>query len=244
MIDFFGVETYNTLTDKIIPFYKKNDIIGKYHVPFGNMNNGYPITIGGVEFANVEVAYICAFFSKEDEKSVFIQNLIKNETNGMMCKRKYRKSSEFKIFGREDFDDSLWHFHFMLFLVWSKCLQNKEFAVLLKKIPQNYIIVENEPMKGDYAIWGCCNKEYNKICKDNSKKIKEINPQLKTSAIKELENEFRTNNYNIGIWKGRNCMGKILMSCRDALQNNTIPPIDYNLLTKSNIYWFGKQLFF
>lgn len=244
IIDFFNNESYDTSKIEVIPFYKKLDVIDGYQVPFSNMINGYPITVGGVEFANVEIAYICSYYSLNNEKCFEIQKLIQKESNGMMCKRKYRKSNELKKYGRKEFDESLWHFHFMWFLVWTKCMQNKEFCELLKKIPENYIIIENEPLKGDKAIWGCSNKEYNKICRENSKNIKKTELKLSKNEIKNKENMFRLKNYKIGVWKGRNCMGKILMACRDALINDYKPPINYEILNNSDIYWFGKKLIF
>ena len=42
----------------------------------------------------------------------------------------------------------------------------------------------------------------------------------------------------------KNNMGKILMMCKIALQNNTVPPIDYELLRAKKIYLFGKLLTF
>lgn len=42
---------------------------------------------------------------------------------------------------------------------------------------------------------------------------------------------------------GNNGMGKILTICKQALKQGTNPPIDYALLSKSNIYILGKRLF-
>ena len=131
MIDFSKYEVYDTSKQQVIPFYKKNDIINNMRLPFGNMNNGFPINIKGINFANVEIAYICGFFGNKDDKCIEIQKLLSCETNGMMAKRKYRKSEEYKIFGRKDFDESLWHYHWMLYLVWTKCTQNKELKIVL-----------------------------------------------------------------------------------------------------------------
>lgn len=39
-------------------------------------------------------------------------------------------------------------------------------------------------------------------------------------------------------------MGKILMLCKIALRNNTVPPIDYDLLREKKIYLFGELLTF
>ena len=49
---------------------------------------------------------------------------------------------------------------------------------------------------------------------------------------------------DVGCFVGENNMGKILMLCKIALRNNTVPPIDYELLRAKKIYLFGKLLTF
>ena len=49
---------------------------------------------------------------------------------------------------------------------------------------------------------------------------------------------------NVGSFVGENNMGKILMMCTIALQNNTVPLIDYELLRAKKIYLFGELLTF
>ena len=57
----------------------------------------------------------------------------------------------------------------------------------------------------------------------------------------------------MGMTKGRACrcrfarqnnIGKILMLCRDCIREGVEPPIDYDLLRRSNIYILGELLTF
>ena len=67
---------------------------------------------------------------------------------------------------------------------------------------------------------------------------------MKRKDLKQLIN-VETNKINdIGVWKGQNNIGKILMICRDCLIEGSEPEIDYDLLQQSNIYLFGKKLSF
>ena len=61
----------------------------------------------------------------------------------------------------------------------------------------------------------------------------------------ELLINIETNKLNnIGEWKGQNNIGKILMLCRDSIKEGLEPTIDYDLLNRSNIFLFGKQVVF
>ena len=67
---------------------------------------------------------------------------------------------------------------------------------------------------------------------------------MKRKDLKQLIN-VETNKINdIGVWRGQNNIGKILMICRDCLIAGSEPEIDYDLLQQSNIYLFGKKLSF
>jgi predicted NAD-dependent protein-ADP-ribosyltransferase YbiA (DUF1768 family) len=163
----------------------------------------------------------------------------------MMAKRQYRKGAEYKIHGRADFDESLWHFHFMLALVWKKCKCDRAFRNALLSLPKGCVIVENEPRKGDYPIWGCKNVELQAYLKEVEKNTKMNFSILSEKDKKDRIDSFRLANWNkIGIWKGYNAMGKILMECKQTIEESRQPCIDKELLNNSNIYWFGKKLSF
>ena len=61
---------------------------------------------------------------------------------------------------------------------------------------------------------------------------------LKPSNIKKKE---RNKINDIGIWSGVNCMGKILTICKWCLDNNTEPPIDYDLLNSKIFTCLAKS---
>lgn len=64
---------------------------------------------------------------------------------------------------------------------------------------------------------------------------------------KELEHliNVETNKIDdIGVWRGQNNIGKILMICKLCLESETEPDIDYELLNKANIYLLGHILRF
>ena len=49
---------------------------------------------------------------------------------------------------------------------------------------------------------------------------------------------------NVGIFRGQNNIGKILMICRDCIKRGIEPDIDLDLLRSKNIFILGKQLTF
>ncbi len=64
---------------------------------------------------------------------------------------------------------------------------------------------------------------------------------------KELEHliNVETNKIDdIGVWRGQNNIGKILMIYKLCLESETEPDIDYELLNKANIYLLGHTLRF
>jgi len=64
------------------------------------------------------------------------------------------------------------------------------------------------------------------------------------AKLKEAKQKVYCRINNLGTWKGQNAMGKILMMCKIAIENNTEPPIDNKLLNEKKIYWFGEKLEF
>ena len=139
----------------------------------------------------------------------------------------------------------------MLYVVWQKVRQNKAFSALLKRIHNNYTIIENsthqKAKKGEKdtsKFWGAKNKEL-----EDKRDIAEYyemvkNYDKKKAIIAVLKMQARNNISNFGIWKGVNCMGKILTICKNCLEKGTEPPIDYELLRSKNIYLLGQLLTF
>lgn len=48
----------------------------------------------------------------------------------------------------------------------------------------------------------------------------------------------------VGVFRGKNVMGKILMACRDALRSGSEPQIDYALLREKRINLLGHLITF
>ncbi len=64
-------------------------------------------------------------------------------------------------------------------------------------------------------------------------------------AIKREQDKMRLGEWaTIGVFKGQNLMGKILMTCKQALEQGTEPPIDYALLQDAHINLLGRELTF
>ena len=93
-------------------------------------------------------------------------------------------------------------------------------------------------------VWGCKNTEW----KEAHSKIKQnAEVQLFGKSKKEINSQIM-NDLNkidyIGIYKGKNIMGKILTICRDCLLYGEEPSINYELLKSKHIHILGKELIF
>lgn len=95
---------------------------------------------------------------------------------------------------------------------------------------------------GTRLIWGCSNWELIKVRKELSKELSEKHSHLKKKDLKKLLNIELNKVRNVGLFEGQNNMGKILMICRDCLQNGTEPQIDLNLLASKGIYILGEKI--
>lgn len=243
---FEKVEIYDTSNIDVVAFLKKDDIYNGWSLNFGNMNGGFPIKIFVYVFPTVEHAYIASAFGNNNEKCVGIQNCILREPSAMFAKRRFRQNASLKEYMRSDFDDSQWHYNFMLWLVWQKCQQHQSFSDILLKIPENYIIIENDSRHGECPLWGCNNTEANHNYRLKRKILKK---ECSASGCSKKEfsercSKLRMDLMQTGIWIGKNIQGKILMECRKALLHNTEPDIDYVSLNNADIYMFGKKLEF
>ena len=208
------------------------------------MCQGYPFNVCGEQFLNSECAYISGMFSQNTPKAIEIQKELQKSDNGYEAKKAIRRKYEQVGLSRTDWNT--YNVQWMLFVVWQKVTQNKEFAEKLKKIPPYAIIVENSTFqKGETAtFWGMKNEA-----------IKDAIPIFETAAEVEsftakkrdkekAKMEARNSVNHIGTWEGVNCMGKILTICKHCLEDGTQPPIDYDLLRSKEIYLFGKLLKF
>ena len=223
-------------------FRKADDIKFGKENPLGNMCQGFPFSVGGVEFYGSEQAYIAGLFSHNTTEHIRIQQALISHTNGYTAKKEIRQNNT--RFARKDWEE--FNIQWMLYVVWEKCVQNEDFASLLKSVPKHAMIIENSSLQnGEKATtWGCKNEEW----KEAHKKI-EQNAEVQLFGKSQKEINVRTmNDLNkidyIGVYKGKNIMGKILTICRDCLLYGEEPPINYELLRSKHIHILGQELKF
>ena len=130
----------------------------------------------------------------------------------------------------------------MKWVVWQKCKTNADFAKLLRQVPLNAMIVEDSTGKYDPTakIWGCHNTELWRRRRAKGEKYKGLHPAAKKKEI--AEEELKMN--NVGVWEGRNVMGKILKACSLCLIAGEELPINYPQLYDKNIFLMGRRLTF
>ena len=115
----------------------------------GNMAGGFHFELFGVKWYSTEHLYLCGEWSEEGDKSIEIQTYIRKLPSGVYAKR--CSKGKYKNLVRKDF--TLFRHHWMLWCIWQKCLLNKDFATLLKSIPEDRVIVEvvkNDPVWAAY----------------------------------------------------------------------------------------------
>lgn len=235
-------ERYDATLGNCVSFKKANDIINGKRLPLSNMCGGFPFEFNGDIWKCSEMLYLCGEFSENTEKHNAIQKELISVPSGYASKRFIKAKYLSDV--RMDFFE--FRLQWMLFVVWQKCKGNKDFADLLKSIPSDIILIENTTTDngGSANIWGCANHELEDYRKSLQRNIEE-NMSFKTKKAKEEYINIEINKRNdIGTFVGQNNIGKILMLCRDALKNNSQPQIDYELLSKHDIYIFGKKLSF
>ena len=246
-INLFQKEQYDTLKVATWDFRKSDDEREEMPNNLGNMCKGYEFDVSGIHFLNSEAAYICGLFSDDSKEHQDIQKELIAEPNGYSTKKVIRR--KYKNLGRKDWEQ--FNVQWMLYVVWQKVRQNKAFSALLKRIPNNYTIIENsthQKAKSDEKdtskFWGAKNKELEDK-RDIAEYYEEVkNHDKKKVDIAVLKMRARNSISNFGIWEGVNCMGKILTICKHCIENGTQPPIDYELLRSKNIYLLGQLLTF
>lgn len=257
-IDLFKQEEYDTSKLNTWSFRKSDDekeveedVIeegknGKKKVinALGNMCKGYPFKVCGEEFLNSECAYIAGLFSQSDSKSIEIQKELQQSDNGYEAKKAIRRKYEQVGYGRKDWNT--FNVQWMLYVVWQKVTQNKDFQKLLKYVPNNAIIVENSTyQKGATStFWGMKNETLKEKLEIMEKAVEVQNYKEKKSELKHTKMLTRNSINHVGTFEGCNCMGKILTICKHCLENGIEPYIDYDLLRSKNIYLMGKLLTF
>ena len=218
---------------------------------FGNQCGGYPFFFHGHTFQTSESAYLCGQFSKNTEECKRIQYQLLYERNGYTAKKRVKNANQNLI--RSDWNE--FRAEWMLYVIWSKCKGNKDFADKLKSIPRNAIIIENSTTvyEGTSIYWGSKNDEL-EAAREKVARYTELQhlKRVRQGKIKKNQTELnaeiqaaRNVIHYIGTFKGgHNYMGKILKRCQLALLDGTEPIINFDLLRQKEIYLFGDLLTF
>lgn len=219
---------------------------GKDWVPFGNMNSGFDFDIQGVPFHNSEAAYICGMFSEDKQDQYAVQQQLVENTNGKIAKGDIRFHNQ--GIARKDWYS--FNIQWMLYVVWQKVCNNKDFRDLLLAVPEGATIIEDTTLQKVHkpndtpSFWGARNQERKEYYSLVEKYVKLTELSTAKAPKKRMIIEAYNNFTDYGIFKGCNVMGKILTICRSCWANGTEPPIDYQALRQRNIHLLGKKLVF
>jgi hypothetical protein len=238
-------ENYDCQRQNVWSYRKGCDFREGISLKYGNMVNGYPFEIDGIQFINSEAAYIAGAYSGKDGISHDIQSLIAKENNGRKCKRIYRYNPEFTDHVRKDFFE--YNVQWMLYVLWQKSIGNTDFSQLLKKIPIDAHVVENTTLQTGItaSFWGAKNNELMRVRKEIENIIQHNTVSFKTKKDRKEAQMLASNSINkVGHFDGTNTMGKIIKLCSLAVIFDQEPLIDYDLLKHKNIFLLGKRLDF
>lgn len=243
--DFYGFlvreEAYDASSLNCFAFRHGYDVKAGLSLSLGNMVRGFGFDLQGVHFNNSECAYIAGAYSSGTSQHLAIQRELQLNNNGLQAKRCICKPHE--SLKRSDWER--FNVQWMMYVVWQKCLGNEDFRNLLLSFPKGAVIIEDSTFqKGSRAtIWGCRNDELKKRLNALRKDLK-AQGKCKAAAKRE-QDKMRLGEWStIGVFKGQNLMGKILMACKQALEQGIEPPIDYALLQEARINLLGKELTF
>lgn len=218
-------------------FRKVKDIVESVEMRLSNMAGGYPFEFAGVNWPSSEQLYLCGEF-----KDSQIQRELLSQRSGFAAKKFVKAKYKEQIRG----DFPTFRLQWMLFVVWHKCLGNGLFREKLLSIPEGVILIEETTRDSDDTaqIWGCRNKDLIDYRKKLSERFKRHSVNLNKKQL-DLRINIETNKIrNIGMFEGQNNMGKILMICRRCLLDGIEPPIDRDLLNRSDIAIHGNHLTF
>ena len=239
--NFSCVEAYNASALNCYAFRRGTDTKEGIVLSLGNMVSGYPFEIEGIRFENSECAYIAGAFSNGTDAHLDVQRQLAVCTNGFMAKKGIRKPHQADV--RSDWES--FNVQWMFYVVWQKCLGNSDFRKLLLSLPKDTVIIEDSTFQtGRTAtVWGTRNAELKKRINAYKKELKAQG--MSKAAIKRALDAKRLGEWStIGEFVGQNVMGKVLMTCREALVEGVEPAIDYTLLRNAHINLLGKEITF
>lgn len=239
--DLIREEAYDASSLNCYAFRRGTDVKANLSLSLGNMVSGFDFDLQGVHFHNSECAYIAGMFSLGTPEHLSLQQRLVACANGFLAKKTIRKPHDHEK--RADWES--FNVEWMLYVVWQKCVGNEAFRKLLLSLPKDAVIIEDSTfLNGRKAtVWGCRNAELRQRLTTLKK---ELNAQGKCkAAIKREQDKMRLGEWSaVGVFRGQNIMGKILMACRDALRQGTEPLIDYALLEDAHINLLGRELTF
>lgn len=234
-------EIYDASKQNCWGFCKATDMRDGISLSLGNLCKGYPFCLNGHTFRTSEAAYLCGEFSNTPRNKSIQYSLIE-ESNAFLAKKVIkRKNIEYV---RKDWEEI--RLQWMLYVVWQKCIGSVDFRNLLLSIPDDAVIIEDSTANhgATSSVWGAKNKELRQVRRQKKKELCALYPTMKKKDLNLLISEECNKINDIGCFIGENNMGKVLMLCRIALQNNIVPPIDFELLRAKKIYLFGELLTF
>ena len=238
---YLGCEEAYIDSPQVWSFINTDDIVNGINLRLSNMAGGFPFELNGHHFTSSECLYLCGEWSNNTDEHKMIQDYLMQMVSGYACKR-FGKAKFYKQV-REDFPS--FRLQWMIFCVWQKCKGNADFRRLLLSTGDAILVENTTKDKWNSAeIWGCRNWELVNKRLNLETILMHKNKDMKQKDLKHLIN-VETNKINdIGVWKGQNNIGKILMLCRKCIREGVEPPIDYDLLKRSNIYILGELLTF
>ena len=123
--------------------------------------------------------------------------------------------------------------------------KNRYIRKLLLSLPVDAVIIEDSTFQAGATatVWGTRNAELKKRLKQLKNELK-ANGLTKAAIKRKLDEKRLGELATIGEFRGKNVIGKILMACRDALRNGSVPPIDYALLREKRINLLGRLVSF
>ena len=249
--DWDSIDNYDATMYDCWAFKGADDEKDGIVLDLGNQCSGYPFPFHGHTFQTSESAYLCGQFSENTEECKRIQYQLLYERNGYTAKKRVKNANQNLI--RNDWEE--FRAEWMLYVIWSKCKGNNDFADKLKSIPRNAIIIENSTTvyEGTSVFWGSKNEEL-EAAREKVARYTELQylKRVRQGKIKKNQTELnaeiqaaRNDIHYIGTFKGgHNYMGKILKRCQVALFDGTEPTIKYDLLREKKIYLFGELLTF
>jgi predicted NAD-dependent protein-ADP-ribosyltransferase YbiA (DUF1768 family) len=234
-------EAYEASSLNCFAFRHGYDVRQGLSLSLGNMVRGFGFDLQGIHFHNSECAYIAGAFSYGTNAHLAIQRQLVVCNNGYAAKKTIRKPHD----NEKRADWETFNVEWMKYVVWQKCLGNEDFRGLLLSFPKNAVIIEDSTFqKGSTAtVWGTRNDELKKRLNHLRKELKAQG--MCKAAIKREQDRMRLGEWSTtGIFRGQNLMGKILMVCKQALEQGAEPPIDYALLQDAHINLLGRELTF